>query len=100
MLGLLGLGLLAVSLLVADLLARRLTRPLSEVAAVSHRLAHGDLDARAGVDGPPEVRQVSAGLNLLAGRITELLAQERATVADISHRLRTPLTALRIDVES
>jgi signal transduction histidine kinase len=100
-LGLLGLGLLAVSLLVADRLARRLTRPLSAVANVSHRLAGGDLDARAGiVNGPPEVRQVSAGLNLLAARITELLAQERATVADISHRLRTPLTVLRIDVES
>jgi signal transduction histidine kinase len=100
-LGLLGLGLLAVSLLVADRLARRLTRPLSAVASVSHQLAAGDLDARAGIiNGPPEVRQVSAGLNLLAARITELLAQERATVADISHRLRTPLTVLRIDVES
>jgi len=97
---LLGVGLLLVCLLVADRLARRLTRPLSAVAGVSHQLAGGDLDARAGTDGPPEVRQVSAGLNLLANRITELLAQERATVADISHRLRTPLTVLRIDVES
>jgi signal transduction histidine kinase len=99
-LGLLGLGLLAVSLLVADRLARRLTRPLSAVANVSHQLAEGDLEARAGTGGPPEVRQVSAGLNLLAARIAELLAQERATVADISHRLRTPLTVLRIDLES
>jgi len=99
-LALLGVGLLLVCLLVADRLARRLTRPLSAVAGVSHQLAGGDLDARAGTDGPPEVRQVSAGLNLLANRITELLAQERATVADISHRLRTPLTVLRIDVES
>jgi signal transduction histidine kinase len=99
-LGLLGLGLLGVSLLVADRLARRLTRPLSAAASVSHRLAAGDLDARASILGPTEVRQVSTGLNLLATRITDLLAQERATVADISHRLRTPLTVLRIDVES
>lgn len=99
-LALLGLGLLAVSLLVADRLARTLTRPLSAVADVSHRLAQGSLSARAGEDGPPEVREVSAGLNLLADRITELLAQEREAVADLSHRLRTPLTALRIDVES
>ena len=40
-LGLLGLGLLVVSMLVADLLARTLTRPLSAVADVSHRLAQG-----------------------------------------------------------
>jgi signal transduction histidine kinase len=99
-LGLLGLGLLGMSLLVADRLARTLTRPLSAVADVSYRLAHGNLTARAGPGGPPEVHEVSAGLNLLAGRITELLAQEREAVADLSHRLRTPLTALRIDVES
>ena len=99
-LGLLGLGLLGVSLLVADRLARTLTRPLSAVVNVSYRLAHGSLDARAASDGPGEVRDLSAGLNLLADRITELLAHERETVVDLSHRLRTPLTALRIDMES
>jgi signal transduction histidine kinase len=99
-LGLLGMGLLVVSVLVAHHLARNLTRPLTDVAQVSHRLAHGDLAARAESTGPPEVRQVSAGLNLLAGRIGELLAAEREMVADLSHRLRTPLTALRIDADS
>jgi signal transduction histidine kinase len=99
-LGLLGVGLLLVSVLVAHNLARNLTRPLTAVAGVSHRIARGDLAARAESTGPPEVRQVSAGLNLLAGRIDELLASEREMVADLSHRLRTPLTALRIDAES
>jgi signal transduction histidine kinase len=99
-LGALGLGLLGLSLTVANLLARTLIRPLSGVAAVSLRLSQGQLSARASDRGPPEVRQVSAGLNQLADRISELLAQERATVADLSHRLRTPLTALRIDVEA
>jgi signal transduction histidine kinase len=99
-LGLLALGLLAVSMLVAQLLARNLTQPLTAAAQVSHRLALGDLSARAGTEGPAEVRQVSAGLNLLAARIDELLAGERELVADLSHRLRTPLTALRIDAES
>jgi signal transduction histidine kinase len=99
-LGLLGVGLLVVSVVVAHQLARNLTRPLTAVAEVSHRIAQGDLAARAESAGPPEVRQVSAGLNLLAGRIGELLAGERELVADLSHRLRTPLTALRIDAES
>jgi signal transduction histidine kinase len=46
------------------------------------------------------VCRASTGLNRLAVRIGELLAHERETVADLSHRLRTPLTALRIDAES
>jgi signal transduction histidine kinase len=100
LLGCVGFGLLALSVAVADQLARSLVRPLAEVAGVSDRLAAGDLSARATLAGPPEVRRVGAGLNHLAARIGELLAHERETVADLSHRLRTPLTALRIDAES
>ncbi|MGI5246723.1 sensor histidine kinase [Dactylosporangium sp. CA-139066] len=100
MLGALGIALLAVSVLVADNLARSLTRPLSAVATVAHRLAGGDLDARAArAAGSPEVREVAGGLNLLADRISALLSREREAAADLSHRLRTPLTALRIDAE-
>src|SRR5262249_51776474 len=99
-LGLLGIGLLGLSLVVANLLARTLIRPLSDVAGVSVRLSQGQLTARAADQGPPEGRQVSTGLNRLADRISELLAQERATAADLSHGLRTPWTALRIDVET
>ena len=100
LLGCVGLGLLALSVAVADQLARSLVRPLADVARVAGRLATGDLSARATLAGPPEVRGVGAGLNQLAARIGELLAHERETVADLSHRLRTPLTALRIDAES
>ena len=95
-----GLGLLVLSVAVADQLARSLVRPLGDLARASDLLAAGHLATRAEVTGPPEVRQVSAGLNRLAERIGELLAHERETVADLSHRLRTPLTALRINAES
>ena len=100
LLGLIGTGLLALSVAVAAQLARSMLMPLAAVAAASELLADGDLSARAPPDGPPEVRQVSNGLNRLAARIGELLAHERETLADLSHRLRTPLTALRIDAES
>lgn len=100
LLGCVGLGLLALSVAVADQLARSLVRPLGDLARASDRLATGDLSARAELAGPPEVRRAGAGLNRLALRIGELLAYERETVADLSHRLRTPLTALRIDAES
>ena len=66
----------------------------------AERLGRGDLDARVEPGGPDEVREVGAALNRLAARISELLAREREEVADLSHRLRTPVTALRLDVES
>jgi signal transduction histidine kinase len=100
LLGCVGLGLLLVAAVVADLLARSLVRPVRALASASERLATGDLTARAQVAGPPEVRKAGTGLNRLAARIGELLARERETVADLSHQLRTPLTALRIDAES
>jgi signal transduction histidine kinase len=100
LLGGLGLGLLALSVVVADQLARSLVRPIVNLAQASDLLATGDLTARATVAGPPEVRRAGTGLNRLAMRIGDLLAHERETVADLSHRLRTPLTALRIDAES
>src|SRR5690348_314731 len=100
MLGCVGLGALVVCGFVAARLARSLVSPLTDVARTADRLAGGDLSARAGQAGPAEVRRVGTGLNKLARRIGELLAYERETMADVSHRLRTPMTALRIDAES
>jgi len=101
-LGAVAIGLLVLAGIVAAQLAGALVRPLGHAANVADQLAQGDLTARAPVDenGPREIRQVSNGLNRLAARIGDLLAHERETLADLSHRLRTPLTALRIDAES
>jgi signal transduction histidine kinase len=96
----LGVVLLILALLVADRLARSLTRPVTELASTAQRLGSGDLSARATPAGPPEVREVGVAVNRLAGRIGELLTAEREAAADLAHRLRTPLTALRLDVEA
>ena len=85
---------------VADRLVGTVTRPIADLARISHRLADGELDARASPTGPPEVREVADGLNQLAGRIRDLIWQERESIADLSHRLRTPLTALRLEAEA
>jgi len=96
----LGVALVLLSLFVADRLARALVAPILSLSSVSHRLASADLTARAVPAGPPELREVAGALNHLAGRIQDLLAAERERVADLSHRLRTPLTALRLEAES
>ena len=96
-----GLGgvLFVLALLVADRSARSLTRPVTDLAATASRLGAGDLSARVRPAGPVEVRNVGLAVNRLAGRIGELLAEEREAAADLAHRLRTPLTALRLDAE-
>lgn len=96
----LGVALVLLGLLVADRLARTLVRPITELSAVSRRLASAELDARAEPAGPPELRDVAGALNHLAERIQVLLREEREQVANLSHRLRTPLTALRLETES
>ena len=100
MLLLLGAVLVGLSLVVADRLARSLTRPITDLAQTAERLGAGDLSARTVPGGPDEVREVGVAVNLLAARIAELLTHERESVADLSHRLRTPITALRLDVDS
>nr|WP_246401962.1 HAMP domain-containing sensor histidine kinase [Jiangella mangrovi] len=92
--------MLLVSLVVADRLGRRLVRGATDLAAVSHRLGRGELDARADTSAPGELGVVATALNGLAGRITDLLREERETIADLSHRVRTPLTTLRMDAEA
>lgn len=96
----LSLLLLAGGLLLADRLARSLVDATTDLAEVSDRLARGDLAARADAAAPAELGVVAGALNGLAGRIAELLRDERENVADLAHRVRTPLTALRLEAES
>jgi signal transduction histidine kinase len=95
-----GAALVGLSLLIADRLGRRLVGSVTALAATADRLAAGDTTARMNPSGPPEVRRVGAELNRLAARIEELLLAEREEVASLAHRLRTPLTALRLDVDA
>jgi signal transduction histidine kinase len=98
----LGLVLLGGALVLADRLGRSFVGPLADLA---HRArAIGDGSGRAvapvSVGGPPEVRELAETLQRLVGRVEVLLERERQAVSDLSHRLRTPVTALRLRVEA
>lgn len=95
-----GLVMLAVAMLIADRLAQRTARPVSALASTANRLSSGDLAARAPISGPREVIEVGVALNRLAARIKELLDSEREQVADLSHRLRTPVAAVKLAAEA
>jgi signal transduction histidine kinase len=95
-----GVVLLAGTAVAGDRIAARLSRSVRELSDVAERLGSGDLTARVEPSGPPEVASVGRVLNGLGARVSALLASEREMVADLSHRLRTPITALRLDVDS
>ncbi len=96
------LGLIVVigSVPIADRFAVTIVRPVRDLSDAAHRWAGGDLTARVAPGGPPEVAESGRAFNQLAEHLTDLLAAERERVADLSHRLRTPLAALRLQAES
>lgn len=92
-----GLAVLALGALVARRLGRWVTRPLTVLRAAASSFGDGDLGARApSADGPDEVRELSDVFNRMAARTESLIGSHRDWVADVSHQLRTPLTALRL----
>ena len=97
----LALALLAGSLVVVDRLGRSFVQPIRRLAEHTQTLGRpGATAPMAAVDGPPEVQELAGAVDRLVGRIQLLLARERENVADLSHRLRTPVTALRLRVET
>jgi signal transduction histidine kinase len=91
---------LAAAVLVAIYLARWVSRPLARLDTAAGKIADGDLTVRARTGyGPPELRRMAATFNMMAGRLEALVHGHRAMLADASHQLRTPLTALRLRLD-
>jgi signal transduction histidine kinase len=96
-----GAIILVLTALVGVVLARWVARPLSALERTARRAGEGDLTVRADeTRGPPEVRELAAELNVMVREVEQMVAAQRDFVADASHQLRTPLTALRLRLEN
>ncbi|GGS17189.1 HAMP domain-containing sensor histidine kinase [Streptomyces griseoviridis] len=95
-----GAALIVGSVAVADRLGVRMVRPAQRLAQGAHELGEGKLGVRVPEEGPPELRSAAVAFNSMADQVVQLLAGERELAADLSHRLRTPLTVLRLNAAS
>ena len=101
-LGLIAIGIagLAAGLLLAFGLAGSLSRPLTRLAKTAKDLGEGDLSARAGdVRGPREIEELGRSFDEMAHRVERSVQAQREFVANASHQLRTPLTAMKLQIE-
>ncbi len=78
---------------------RRMSVPLDDLLAASHRVAEGDYSTRVAVHGPPEVRSLSSAFNTMAEQLDMHDRQRRSMLADVTHELRTPLTIIQGNLE-
>ncbi len=82
-------------------LALWVTRPITDLRDAARRAEAGDLGVRADAsEGPEEVRELAHAFNDMVSRLDLLIGTQEQFVADASHQLRSPLTALRLRIEN
>jgi signal transduction histidine kinase len=96
-----GVIILVVMAGIGTLIARSVTRPVRRLQAEAERFSRGDLTPSVVSErSPPELAALETTMHDMARRLDDLIERQRAFVADASHQLRTPLTALRLRLEN
>ncbi len=93
-------GLVVMMMALASLLlARQIARPVQNLTAVTEEIARGHLERRVGPAGPDEIQRLGRAFNLMAARVSDMLARQKEFVANAAHELRSPLTSIRLRLE-
>lgn len=89
-----------ISLLIARWLARGMTQPLRDMATAARAMETGDYSARVRTTSRDEVGQLAAAFNRMSAELAVLETSRRDLVANVSHELKTPITAIRAHLEN
>jgi two-component system, OmpR family, sensor kinase len=90
-----GLGGVLLAAVLSYLLARRLTRPIGELAAATHRLARGEAGVAVPVHGADELADLGRSFNEMSAELSRAREAQARFLESVSHELRTPLTSIR-----
>jgi signal transduction histidine kinase len=83
----------------AAFMARRVVQPLSELTNAAAKVAGGTGAPHVAEQGPEDVRKAAVAFNAMAQKVTRTLESQRHLLSAVGHDLRTPLTAMRINLE-
>ncbi len=95
-----GLAAVLLALVLGLLLARRLTRPLSQLTQASRKMAAGELGQQVNTRQQGEVGELAASFNQMSAALAAAEQQRQHMLADIAHELRTPLSITRGHLEA
>jgi two-component system OmpR family sensor kinase len=90
-----GLVALAISIVLALLIARSVAKPLQRMTAATEEIARGNYDQTLDITSPDEVGRLAASFNTMAHEVKASRQAQRDFVANVSHELKTPLTSIQ-----
>nr|MBA3364004.1 HAMP domain-containing protein [Actinomycetota bacterium] len=97
---LVGVVAATISLVVARFFARGMTQPLRDMASAARMMETGDYSVRVQTRSRDEVGKLAAAFNRMSGELENLEKSRRDLVANVSHELKTPITAIRAHLEN
>lgn len=86
---------LALSAVVAALIAYSITRPLERIAKAAEEIAAGNYEQQLDISSPVEVARLATSFNSMAHQVQSTLQSQQDLVANVSHELKTPLTSIQ-----
>ena len=90
-----GCAAFLLSLVLAWLISRWVSRPLRQLAMATQQVADGDFEQKVPREGPEEIRELEASFQEMTRRVQSGLKSQEELLANVSHELRTPLTSIR-----